>query len=448
MKKPRFLPLPIATLVLAMSPLSAIADSGALDELTQQLQSTGSVADPSFVNEISTTADAPLSTGTALPTSSFVEGALTVTTEDLADAQSSQWQSIPPPNPIDTTSERIDSTFDPDRLIDPVTGRIDDTIDGITGRVDSAINQTLNSLLSPIDEAVDGAFDAVDSIIDDAIESIMAPVDDVINSVMASIDSTIESLLGGVIGEVGDVVGGVVDDVTGGLFGDVFGSGEQRIAVEPTYNPTSPLSSIITATSFQAELAGMSAPYVEPIPFAMGSMGLPDYSKIMPTLDALAQGESGNPNSVLQGLDRFSTSPETLKMSLSGEVERIASRSIAQSTLSEAGQEDMKAQLDGATKTLENIVAIGDASQDLDVTQDVMKSLTAQLANDSVIRTGQYKQSLLMRQQAAADAVVNADIARLLGEQNRASRADIISNAAKMHTIAGQLHLPGEMPDE
>ena len=136
------------------------------------------------------------------------------------------------------------------------------------------------------------------------------------------------------------------------------------------------------------------------------------------------------------------------KMSLAGEVERLASISLAHSMLSESGQANMKAQIDGASQTLETIIELGDASQELDVTQDVMKSLAAQLANDSVIRTGHYKQSLLLRQQAAADAVVNADIARLLSEQNRASRADLVANAAKMHTIAGQLHLPGEMPDE
>ena len=77
----------------------------------------------------------------------------------------------------------------------------------------------------------------------------------------------------------------------------------------------------------------------------------------------------------------------------------------------------MKARLEGAEKTLETIIAIGDDSQDLDVTQDVMKSLTAQLANDSVLRAGQYEQDLRARQQAAADAVVNTEIARLLGEQ-------------------------------
>ena len=439
MKMKRFLTLPVAALVLALAPIRAFADNGALDELSAQIQNNG-----------------------AAYSKTFVEGGPTLTLNDLTQARTAQsgkasqtgtqqlyyeqWNDVEPPNPINTVSDRIGATTDSNRFIDPITGRIDGVIDGVTGRVNGAINKTLDGLLSPVDEAVDGAFDQVDGAIDKAIASIMAPVDDIINDIMAGIDQKIESWVGDVFSEDG-AVGGIINDVTGGLFGGIFGSGG-KIEVEPAYNPTSRLSSIITATSFQAELEGMSAPYTEAIPFAMGSMGLPDYSKILPTLDALAKGEKGNPNPMLQGLDRFSTTPETLKMSLSGEVERLASRSIAQSVLSEAGQEDMKAQLDGAENTLKTIMAIGEDSQDLDVTQDVMKSLTAQLANDSVIRAGQYKQDLLARQQAAADAVVNTEIARLLGEQNRASRADMAANASMMHNVAGQLHLPGEMPDD
>ena len=429
----QFLTLPIATLMLAMSPVVTFADSGALNELTTQLESSSGASGSTFVD------------GGPAPTINHLTQPIT----QPQSAQNSpatqagpqppyyeQWNDLNPPNPIDTFSDRLDTTLDTNRFIDPITGRIDGVIEAVTGRVNGAINKTLDGLLSPVDKAVDGAFDKVDGYIDKTIASIMAPVDNAINDVMSSIDGWIESW-------IGDTVGAVIDDVTGGLLG-----GSSKIDVEPAYDPISPLSSIITATSFQAELEGMSAPYTEAIPFAMGSMGLPDYSKIMPTLDALAKGENGHPNARLQGLDRFSTTPETLKMSLSGEVERLASRSIAQATLSEAGQEDMKGRLDGAEKTLETIIEIGDRSQDLDVTQDVMKSLAAQLAQDSVLRAGQYEQDLRARQQAAANAVVNTEIARLLGEQNRASRADAVANATMMHDIAGRLHLPGEKPDD
>jgi hypothetical protein len=104
----------------------------------------------------------------------------------------------------------------------------------------------------------------------------------------------------------------------------------------------------------------------------------------------------------------------------------------------------MKADLEGATETLDATVKIADESQDLDVTQDVMKNLSAQLAQDSVIRAGQYKQDMLARQQQAADAVVNTEISKLLGEQNRMERAELLGNATVMDAATAGLYLPGE----
>lgn len=415
----------LSIMAASLVPTQAIATT--LDEISAQIESNGFVAGAG--------------------------GQPNITLDDLRTAQSETPTQQPRqittgsrPDPIGSASSGINRTLDTGRLIDPITGRIDGAIDGVTGRVNGAIDRALNGLLSPVDGAIDGVFGKVDGVINNAIASVMAPVDKVINDLMASLDKQIENLLGGLLGDDG-AVGGVIDEATGGIFGGIFGGGG-RNTVEAAYNPTSPLTSIISATSFQAGLSGITAPYTEAIPFAIGSMGLPDYSKIMPTLDALAKGENGNPNSILQGADRYSTTPETLKMSISGEVERLGSRSIAQATLSEAGQDDMKSDLEGATKTLETIIQLGDDSQDMDVTQDVMKNLTAQLANDSVIRTGQYKQDMLARQQAAADAIVNAEIAQLLSEQNRSSRADVAANAARMHAAVGQLHLPGEMADD
>ena len=422
-------PLSVMLVVFcALAPSRAIAQN-TLDEISTQLESSNSFAPGAGGRPTITLDDLRASQSTSAPPSYAVQST-----------------AGPRPDISGTISNGINHTFNTNRFIDPVTGRIDGAIDGVTGRVNDAINRVLNGFLSPIDGAIDGVFGKVDGVIDKAIGNIMSPVDRAIDGVMASIDGYIDNLLGGLFGKEG-AIGGILDEATGGLFGGIFGNGG-RTKVEPQYNPTSPLASIVAATSFQAGLAGITAPYTESIPFALGSMGLPDYSKIMPTLDALAKGENGNPNAMLQGADRFSTTPETLKMSLAGEIERLGSRSIAQATLSEAGQADMKADLDGATRTLEVITKLGDDSQDMDVTQDVMKNLTAQLANDSVLRAGQYKQDMLSRQQAAADAVVNAEIAQLLSEQNRASRADIAGNAARMHTVAGQLHLPGEMADD
>ena len=191
------LTLPITALALALSPIKAIADGGALDELSAQIESSSAPA----VNQLTQPRQAATQTGTQRP---YYE----------------EWSKRSTPNPINTASGRINSTLDTNRFIDPITGRIDGVIEGVTGRVNGAINKTLDGLLSPVDRAIDGAFDKVDGYIDKTIASIMAPVDNAINDVMSSIDGWIENW-------IGDKLGGVIDEATGGLFGSIFGNGKK-----------------------------------------------------------------------------------------------------------------------------------------------------------------------------------------------------------------------------
>jgi hypothetical protein len=412
----------------ALVPDAALAQS-ALDEMSAQIVESGSFAPGEG-------------------------GRPTITLEDLREVQSqpvptgqppsTQSGSSSPPDVWGNASSGISQTLNTDRLIDPVTGSIDRAIGGVTGSINNGIDRALSGILSPVDAAIDRTLGGVNSAIDQAIANVMAPVDQVINNVMAGIDQEINRLLDGFFGSAEEAVGGVIDEATGGLLGGILGGANGSRSVEKFYNPISPMASIVSAASFQSMLPGVTAPFTESIPFEVGSMGLPDYSNITPVIDLLAQGENGNPNQTLQGADRFSTNPLTLTSSIANEVERLGSRSIANATLSKAGQDEMKSSLEGAAKTLDTAVQIADESQDLDVTQDVMKNLSAQLAQDSVIRAGQYQQGMLARQQAAADAVVNTEISRLLDEQARARRSQWLGDAARIHMTAGQMHLPGE----
>ncbi len=391
---------------------------------------------------------------------SFLPGAggrPAITIDDLRAAQSgpaaqpqgsNQAASPPPPDVIGNASDGIGEILNTDRLIDPITGSIDRAVEGISGSVNNGINRALNGALAPVDAAIDRTVNSVNGAIDRALGNVMAPVDKTINDVLAGINKEISRILDGIFGAPKDVAEGVLDEALGGVLEGVFGGGGGRRTVEALYNPTSPVSSIVSAASFQSLLPGVTSPYTEAIPFAVGSMGLPDYTTIRPTLDALITGQQGNPNRTIQGADRFSTTPQTLTMSLSNEVERLGSRSVANATLSQTGQDAMKADLEGATRTLNTAIEIADESQDFDVTQDIMKNLSAQLAQDSVLRAGQYKEDTLARQQAAADSIVITQISQSMDEQNRARRSQSIGNSARMHLAVGQLHLPGEMSDD
>ena len=350
-----------------------------------------------------------------------------------------------PPDVWGNATSGIEETLDTSRIIDPITGRIDSAVGRVEGSVNNGINRALNGILSPVDSAIDKALGSVNGAIDKGIAKIMNPVDDAINSVLDGIDAKITEVLDGIFGKaVEDAAGGILDEATGGLFGGIFGGGGSKIKVEQAYDPLSQVPSVIASATFNSMLAGVTNPYLDTIPFESGGMGLPDYSTITPVIDALVAGTNGNPNQVMQGADRFSVNPQGLSMSLSHEVERMGSRAIANATLSKVGQDSMKADLEGAKETLNAVIEIADNAQDRDVTQDVMKNLSAQLAQDSVLRAGQYRQAMLDRQQTAANAVVTTEIAKLLDEQNRGRRADLMGNAAAMHKATAGLHLPGE----
>lgn len=345
-------------------------------------------------------------------------------------------------------TDGINDTINLDRVIDPITGRIDGAIGQVEGSINNGINRALNGILSPVDRAIDKTLGSVNSAIDRGIDSIMSPVDKAISGVLDGIDKQINDFLDGIFGKaVEDTVGGVIDEATGGFFGGLLG-GDSQIPVEKAYDPLSQIPSIISSATFNTSLARVTSPYADIVPIESGGMGLPDYSNITSVVDALVAGENGSPNQIMQGADRFSISPQGLSSSVVHEIERLGSRAIANGTLSKVAQDKMNEELKGAAETLDTTIEIADNAQEKDVTQDVMKNLSAQLAQDSVIRAGQYRQTMHVRQQQAADAVVQTEIAELLEEQSRARRADLMGNAATMQISTAGLHLPGEAPDE
>lgn len=352
------------------------------------------------------------------------------------------------PNVIGNTGDGIGRVVNSDRFIDPITGRISGTIDRVTGKVNDSIDRALSGVLSPIDDAIQRQIGSVEDMIDRGIARVLGPVDKAIEGVVGGIESKIDEWLGGLFGDaVEDAVGGVLGEATGGILGGLLGGDGER-SVEKAYDPLSPASTILSSATFSTLLERVTSPYTSVIPFESAGMGLPDYSMITPMVSALVAGENGNPNRVLQGADRFSTSPQGLSLSLTHAIERTGSRAIADATLSKTGQELMKADRDGARETLAATIELADDAQGKDVTQDIMKNVSAQLAQDNVLRAGQYQQSMMIRQQLAADAVVNTEISELLAEQNRTDRASLLGNAAAMHTSTSAFYLPGECGED
>ncbi|MBE9062245.1 hypothetical protein [cf. Phormidesmis sp. LEGE 11477] len=434
--------------VLLLFPTAVVAQSDtSLDQLSREfrtLQSNTESSDlPMQTQSVDTSSqteaaaptqsvDTSSQTGTAAPTQSFVpsQGSATV------------------PDVVGNTRGSVDDIIDIDAggYIDPITGRVNSSIEGVKGRVTDGINRALSRAVSPIDEAIQGALGSVEAQVDKSIQKVMAPVDQAIDNVMSGIEGQIDKWLTDLFGEaVEDIAGDVLGEATGGLLGGLLGGGSR--SVEKAYDPLSPASSVVTAATFNELLAGVTRPYADIIPFESGGMGLPDYSSIPSVVDALVAGKDGNPNRVIQGADRFSTNPQGLALSLRGEIRRAGSQAVAAGTLSKTGQDLMQAELEGAKESLNAAIEYADDSQDKDVTQDIMKNLSAQLAQDSVIRANEFRQSTIDRQQQAADAMVQTEIAQLLSEQNRNNRASLLGNVSAMQIATAGLFLPGECGD-
>jgi hypothetical protein len=171
-----------------------------------------------------------------------------------------------------------------------------------------------------------------------------------------------------------------------------------------------------------------------PPEFITGSLGVPDVlaSQLALTEAIVSGSENGSPGAASQRVDRFNMNPIALADTASKEVSRAAAAGFANSLLSEEGQEAIVAEVKATDDTLQEIVVLAEEAQDLDVTQDIMKSQIAALAQSSAIDVAQYGQSIQMRQQLAADSLVQIEAARELSALNRAQSRQGMAQAAEV----------------
>ena len=114
------------------------------------------------------------------------------------------------------------------------------------------------------------------------------------------------------------------------------------------------------------------------------------------------------------------------------EVSRAASVGFSNTLLSEAGQQAIVEEVEATDETLTAIVDLATEAQDLDVTQDVMKNLSAMAAQQSSLQVAEYGQTIQLRQQFAADAVVQAEAAEDLAALSRRQQTEPMAAAAEV----------------
>ncbi len=186
-----------------------------------------------------------------------------------------------------------------------------------------------------------------------------------------------------------------------------------------------------------------------------GELGIPDLNKAKKTIEDKITEAEGDEDAKLamQQNDSFNTNAVALEQSIEHEVNRTIGRAVAAAAIGEESQEQTKNNLIQLATSLElikslneQVGAINEQAQTLDVTQDVMKNQifvtknqTNILAEMAKLHYFTYMELNNLRQVLAADLQISADLSEALDEKNRGERAKTLSNASSNLFQATQL---------
>jgi hypothetical protein len=251
--------------------------------------------------------------------------------------------------------------------------------------------------------------------------------------------------LGGILG--GDGLGGIIDGGLGGGLRDALGgldsvfSGGNTADYEAAIEIKLPSlgASLVSWNTLAGDASGalmnnVVSTFGSTPNIITGALGVPDvFASQQSVAETVMSGvQNGSPTGASQQVDRFNVNPVALSETIGKEVSRAASVGFSNTLLSEAGQQAIVEEVQATDETLTEIVDLATEAQDLDVTQDVMQNMSAMLAQQSSIEVAGYGQTIQLRQQFAADAVVQAEAAEELAAMSRRQQTEPMAAAAEV----------------
>lgn len=276
----------------------------------------------------------------------------------------------------------------------------------------------------------------------------------VIQQVGGAIQNKADGVVDGALGGIGSTVGNILGGHHSGILGSILDPFEQQmgqyISAAQAYlhnaigdflgglfgHPSTPTAGGAPGTTAPTGGIGVDTP--------PGAMGIPDPYAVKKSIEANANsGSNGNPSIEAQQADRFNVNPVVLTNSLAAEQDRTLNKTIAASVLSDAGQQAMIGERTAAAQTLQQIQAKAQEAQGMDVTQDVMKNLTAMVSGQSSLESGSYAQTMMIHQQLSATGIVASNISEALDETNRARHVEAMAGASGLLRSASSVYLPG-----
>ncbi|MDY7008979.1 MAG: hypothetical protein SWX82_35010 [Cyanobacteriota bacterium] len=230
--------------------------------------------------------------------------------------------------------------------------------------------------------------------------------------------------LGGVIPDLGDIIPDIPD------FSDL-------IDFIPFPNPLENIQDIIAEKVGKIEdfLEGIIPDIGEEVGGILkdnrGILGIPDLNKSQKDVRKKIEEAIGNPEAeiAIQKIDNFNTNSVALEQSINNEMKRSIARAVADAAISKESQETAKNNLEQLAASLTIIKSLNEASQGMDVTQDIIKNQTYIQSEMAKIHVLTFAEVQGLRQIMAADLQVTVSLSEALDEQNRTKRARILSDS-------------------
>ncbi|NJN61293.1 MAG: hypothetical protein HC795_06980 [Coleofasciculaceae cyanobacterium RL_1_1] len=355
-------------------------------------------------------------------------------------AARAETQNLPGDNPGQDAIDDVVGGSDRFSDVDDVT----DDVDQITGTVDDVAND-VDAILDDPDAVVDDVVQGTQDQIDSTIDGVTGAADDAIDGVTDGIDAATDAdSVGGVVGGVTDAIGSVTDGIDSIL-------GQIDSAIDGFLN-------------------------------IFDQLGLPDIGQVFDDIDSvfgggssgdgddgsLADGSVGamgipDPNVVLANIEDRQTSPadELLGTKQGGDGSpvvkddtgytfdiELARETANASALGEDAQDKLQANGEMATTALETSRQLAEDSEGQDVSQNILRNLSAQTAASQQTDT-----LLALDAQARArdDAIrnrLNANALAQLQRERAAQRQTDASAFSSALTQGGQFFLPGFPTEE
>jgi hypothetical protein len=323
------------------------------------------------------------------------------------------------------------------QTVTSVTNQVLNPINQVEGAINGTFNQVEDTINQTIDAAVDQVGDTINQTVGGALDGALGPVQNAIGGILGGNDRTPSFLnpFQSLIRSFTTFLQGVLNDLLGGITGSDSSNGNGNSGSRGSEEPGLDISlnhPVVQIPKGSGELG--TTPQI-------GALGLPDIQATHAAIDQMAR-QPNHPR--LQQSDRFNTNPQAIAYSVKSESDRTASRGMAQTVIGTAGQQQMAQDTQAASQALQSIQQTAAAAQSKDVTQDVMKDLTAMTAAQSSLSAGSYAQLMGVRQQMAADSVVNTNISEAADEANRMQHAERMGAALYVLNSATNFYLPGQ----